>query len=603
MAISDTQKVDYLFKKIGFGISKTDTATVKSPSNETIASPLILRGDIIWQQGASIPDIQPVSTTGVVTVYSDANANTVECTADSTSTLYRTWKTNLIDWISPEYGATYQVKVYLDTPGAGMPQTTGTRIFPDGTGNNDEWYFDYASGVLNFIGTNLPTQTWAGKSIYVVGSRYTGQKGLVNFPGGMTIGNINIAGNEISIVNTNGNLELSANGSGYVNLTNTIASNIQVTNNSNFYSNLSVGGEFEVTGNTTIGGNLQVNGDIVGFSANTVTIFDSLLYLASNNTESDLIDIGIVGHYNNGSANLHTGVIRDAVTKEYYFFDGYSIEPNTNDIDINDVSFSLANLNVSNLSLATSTLSSEAFVTNSNISLITPGTVNLVTTSAVLVPVGNVTQRPAGVEGYLRYNNETNILEYYNGTEWIPLNNAISQQLILCDGVSDTYNLDQPATANGIIVNINGTVQVPNVAYTINGSNQIVFAEIPQSTDVVDIRYISAGFVDPNQNFDVIDAPTRSVTDSLTVIDTFSANLYRSAKYTISSNCGSDYEIAEILLVHNGVTANVNTISTSRTGSNTITYSATVSSYQVQLSAVGSASSNQLRIQKTYFQS
>jgi hypothetical protein len=603
MAISDTQKVDYLFKKIGFGISKTDTSTVKSPSNETIASPLILRGDIIWQQGASIPNIQPGATTGVVTVYSDANSNTVECVADSTSTLYRTWKTNLTDWISPEYGSTYQVKVYLDSPAAGMPQSTGTRIFPDGTGNNDEWYFDYASGVLNFIGTNLPSVSFAGKSIFVVGARYTGQKGLVNFPGGMTIGNINLNGNQISIVNTNGNLALNANGAGYVTLSNAIASNIQVTNSSNFYSNVGIGGNLNVTGNTTIGGNLQVNGDIVGFSANTVTIFDSLLYLASNNTESDLIDIGIVGHYNNGSANLHTGVMRDAVTKEYYFFDGYTIEPETNDIDINNVGFSLANLNVSNLKLGTSVLSSDEFVTNSNISFVTPGTVNLVTTSAVLVPVGNVTQRPVGVEGYLRYNNETNILEYYNGTEWVTLNNTISQQLILCDGINDTYNLDQPATANGIIVNINGTVQVPNVAYTINGSNQIVFAEIPQATDVVDIRYISAGFVDPNQNFDVIDTPTRSVSDSPTVIDTFSANLYRSAKYTISSNCGSDYEIAEILLVHNGVTANVNSISTSRTGSNTITYSATVSSFQVQFSAVGSASSNQLRIQKTYFQS
>lgn len=603
MAISDTQKVDYLFKKIGFGISKTDTATVKSPSNETIASPLILRGDIIWQQGASIPGVQPTSTTGIVTVYSDTNSNTVECTADSTATLYRTWKTNLIDWISPEYGATYQVKVYLDTPGAGMPQTTGTRIFPDGTGNNDEWYFDYASGVLNFIGTNLPTQTWSGKSIYVVGARYTGQKGLVNFPGGMTIGNINLNGNEISIVNTDGNLELTANGTGYITLTNSIASNIQVTNDSNFYSNLSIGGNLQVTGNTVLGGNLTVNGDIVGFSANTITMFDSLLYIASENTTSDLVDIGLVGHYNDGVASAHTGIIRDAVTKEYYFFKGYTAEPTSNDIDINDASFSLANLNVSNLNIETSTLSSDAFVTNSNISLITPGTVNLITTSAVLVPVGNVTQRPSGVEGYLRYNNETNILEYYNGTEWIPLNNSISQQLILCNGTDDTYLLDQPATANGIIVSINGTVQVPNVAYTINGSNQIVFAEIPQATDVVDVRYISAGFVDPNQNFDVIDAPTKLVTDSPTVIDTFSANLYRSARYTISSDCGSDYEIAEILLVHNGATANVNTISTSRTGSNTITYSATVSSYQVQFSAVGSASSNQLRIQKTYFQS
>ncbi len=34
MAISDTQKVDYLFKKLGFAVSKTDTNSQKSAANE-----------------------------------------------------------------------------------------------------------------------------------------------------------------------------------------------------------------------------------------------------------------------------------------------------------------------------------------------------------------------------------------------------------------------------------------------------------------------------------------------------------------------------------------------------------------------------------------
>jgi len=593
MAISDTQKVDYLFKKIGFGISKTDTSTVKSPSNETIASPLILRGDIIWQQGASIPALQPSSTTGVVTVYSDTGSNTVECTADSTATLYRTWKTNLTDWISPEYGATYQVKVYLDSPGAAAPQTTGTRIFPDGTGNNDEWYFDYASGILNFIGTNLPSVTFSGKSIYVAGARYTGQKGLTSFPGGITVGNINISDNSITVTNTNGNLNLTANGTGYVNTGNLISNTLQTNSTAN------IGGNLNVTGSTVIGGNLTVNGDIVGFSANTVTIFDSLLYLATNNTTSDVIDIGIVGHYYNGSANLHTGVIRDAGTKEYYFFDNYPVEPTTNDITISNVS--LANLNVSNLKLGTSVISSDEFYSLANITLTTPNLVRLQTNTALLVPVGNVVQRPTGQSGLIRFNSEYNVIEYHNGTVWVVVTNSISQQTITPDGVTDTFNLTQPGTANGIIVSINGTVQIPNVAYTVNGSNQIVFAEIPQATDIIDIRYISAGFVDPNQNFDVIDTPAVSVSDVVTNIDKFSANLYRAAKYTISSACGTDFNLAEVLVVHNGATANVQVVNDVRLGSNTITFTANFSSYQVNLNAQGNIASNQLVIQKAYF--
>ena len=85
MPISQTNQVDYLFKKIGYNISKSANATVKSPSNETIASPLTLRGDYVWIQSASIPGTPPSSSSGVVNVYSDANTNTVKTTADATS--------------------------------------------------------------------------------------------------------------------------------------------------------------------------------------------------------------------------------------------------------------------------------------------------------------------------------------------------------------------------------------------------------------------------------------------------------------------------------------------------------------------------------------
>ena len=49
MAITDSQKVDLLYKKIGFGVAKTDTSAFKSPSNEANTSPILTRGDTIWQ--------------------------------------------------------------------------------------------------------------------------------------------------------------------------------------------------------------------------------------------------------------------------------------------------------------------------------------------------------------------------------------------------------------------------------------------------------------------------------------------------------------------------------------------------------------------------
>ncbi len=180
MAISNDKKIDYLWKKLGYSTTKTDDANKKSASNESIPSPLLIRGDGIWVQSDQIPPIIPQTSSTIVEVFNDYLANTVECVMDNTSTPLRTWKTSLLDWIPVEFGPTYQVKVYVDDPGASDPQTTGTRLYPDGYGD-DEWFFDYSSGTLHFIGDSLPASVISSKSVYIAGARYFGSKGLQDF--------------------------------------------------------------------------------------------------------------------------------------------------------------------------------------------------------------------------------------------------------------------------------------------------------------------------------------------------------------------------------------------------------------------------------------
>ena len=183
MAISDSQKVDYLWKKIGFGVAKTDTNDKKKAPNEALGSPITIRSDRVWAQAEEIPALIPTSNTNYVAVYSDALDTTIEATEDTTSTQYRTWKTDLNNWIPPEFGSTYIAKVYVDDPGAVAPQSTGTQVFSTGSGNNDEWFFDYPAGILHFIGDNLPAVVGAGKSIYISGARYIGPLGLSSSSG------------------------------------------------------------------------------------------------------------------------------------------------------------------------------------------------------------------------------------------------------------------------------------------------------------------------------------------------------------------------------------------------------------------------------------
>ena len=212
MAIADAKKVDYLWKKIGYGATKTDTNALKAAPNEAIASPLLLRGDKTWNQASSIPATMPGSSAGVVTVYPTSAPD--ETTNDNTASTNRTWKTGLTDWIPPEFGATYGVKVYIHTSGdAGNAASGGTQVFAAGSGNNDEFFFDYQSGVIHFIGTNLPNGVnFSGKAVYISGARYSGTLGLQNNVA--DTGDFSFSGNQVSTTSSNADMEFDTSGTG-----------------------------------------------------------------------------------------------------------------------------------------------------------------------------------------------------------------------------------------------------------------------------------------------------------------------------------------------------------------------------------------------------
>jgi len=105
-----------------------------------------------------------------------------------------------------------------------------------------------------------------------------------------------------------------------------------------------------IDGNITISGNLTVLGSETIVDVTTLEISDPLIYLAGNNYTSDAVDIGFIGHYNNGS-NVHAGFIRHAGDKDFYVFDSYNVEPeSSNVIDITGNGFRVANLHANLIS-------------------------------------------------------------------------------------------------------------------------------------------------------------------------------------------------------------------------------------------------------------
>jgi hypothetical protein len=216
---SDSQKVDYLWKKIVYGAAKTDISGNIDATNEPNPSPLLIRGDKIIQQASLIANVIPGSNSSVVTVY--PTTLPVECISTAgipTPTL--TWQTGRTFWIPPEFGSTYQIKVYISPSGqAANVLTKGTQVFATGSGNNDLWVFDYQSGILNFNSNNTPYNasnqpiSFTGNSVYISGAVYSGQFGL---PAATSVGNITFSNTTISTAFLGANIYISPSGNGTV---------------------------------------------------------------------------------------------------------------------------------------------------------------------------------------------------------------------------------------------------------------------------------------------------------------------------------------------------------------------------------------------------
>ena len=216
MSVSISQYIDLLFKKLQ-GVAKTANSTVKIYSNESIASPPLLRGDVVWMQSGEIPAVA-----GAVANIANAriNANAVQCVADTTvppiGGVRPTWLTNVPRWIPQEFGATWQPRVYVGPPGAANIQATGTQIFSAGVSGTGEYYFDTQAGVLNFIGETIPGVLSSGNVVYVSGYEYVGALGVGSNPGNITLGNLTISNTTISTSLATGNITLATTGNSLV---------------------------------------------------------------------------------------------------------------------------------------------------------------------------------------------------------------------------------------------------------------------------------------------------------------------------------------------------------------------------------------------------
>jgi hypothetical protein len=191
MAISDTQKVDFLWKKTIYNVTNTG-GSGKQGFEETIGSNGAVYSNNIMAENVPVP--APAASTSVLEYYSKAAA--LQMTADSTVSGQAAWlatdtfgdaATRLTNWIPPALDAGYLVEVYKNDPSVSANKLNG------GT-NGQEWVFDYAAGTLRFVNTVPAGIT----SLWLVGHRYIGATGLGGAGVNMRDTAVEYAGNSVA---------------------------------------------------------------------------------------------------------------------------------------------------------------------------------------------------------------------------------------------------------------------------------------------------------------------------------------------------------------------------------------------------------------------
>ena len=283
MAISQSQKVDFLYKKLGFTKTKTGlsvdgtlSGTKKAGFGEVFASPLVIADGSVWNQSELIPTTPPGSDSSIVKGYRVATA--LRMTVDPTTagnrsfiaytTFNNTSSARLTNWIDTQFGNDYVVKVY-----AGDPNSGGTLLPAGGSTGSDSWFFDYSSGILQFHDTSIHSSIDSnGTNIYIVGYRYIGQTGVISIGDDTNFGDLTVNNNFrvvglstfVDAVNLSNNLSVAG--------ITTLAGLSTVTGHTLFTRQLSVSGVSTFNGALDVNSTSNFGDDVTLQTANSKNI-------------------------------------------------------------------------------------------------------------------------------------------------------------------------------------------------------------------------------------------------------------------------------------------------------------------------------------------
>lgn len=202
------------------------------------------------------------------------------------------------------------------------------------------------------------------------------------------------------------------------------------------------------------------------------------LTISNANVTIGNVTFANVGNVNAGNVNINN--LLDPVANTDAATKGYVLSQIVGNVT-----------SIGNLSVNDTTITTDNADANINIETTGPGTFYILGTNGFVMPVGNVAQRPSpAAQGTLRFNNEYERIEYYDGTEWDVVAGGVTNQTIeTADGVETVFALDRESSTAAALIMLNGIVQLPTTSYSILG-NVLTFVQAPAPSDIIDIRFL-----------------------------------------------------------------------------------------------------------------
>jgi len=232
------------------------------------------------------------------------------------------------------------------------------------------------------------------------------------YQGTAQVGNLQISGNTIVSTDTNGSVNITANGNGLINL----------NNNTLVSGNLHATGNITADGNITLGSNSgdtvafdgEVNSNILPNATNTHDLGSSTLawnniwVQTANITNLNTTNVTVPSFTTSGTPSLTIS--------------GNTITANSINTNVNFVTSGTGGVQLGNLLFSGSTITNTASNAVTTFNESGAGYFQIAGTYGVVIPSGSSAQRPAQryeTLGMTRFNTDLGLVEVWNGTYWV----------------------------------------------------------------------------------------------------------------------------------------------------------------------------------------